>query len=197
MPGCINNEDLWDVNTKRLARYMKLFLPFLQISPKSRCLDIGELNPKMEFIKKELGITVDQFVSEDFNFCKISPTKKYDVIFLLEVVEHCQNALHLMMEVKNALNDDGSIYVTTPCNPRWMWVDGHFFEMKYKHFKKWIIEPLGLKIVRHKKLYFVHEWRGIFIGFRPLVRVLQGKRDWISLIRTFAYFRYDIYEIKK
>jgi hypothetical protein len=76
-------------------------------------------------------------------------------------------------------------------------MDGHYFEIPRKHFEKWIVKPLGLRVVRYKRINFVHNWLGLLIGVRPLLRVIRGETHWKSLVRTVLYYKYDVYEIKK
>ena len=72
MVGHIKTEDLWDVNEKRLNRYMNKFLPFIKVRKFAYCLDMGEANPKMEIVKKKLGLMVKQSDGIDFNFDKLT-----------------------------------------------------------------------------------------------------------------------------
>lgn len=195
-PGQIKSKELWNINYKRMQRFTDKIIPLFDISKDSKCLDIGEINPKMEYIKSKLSLLVDQAKGVDFNFASYG-LNYYDVVFALEVIEHLQNPLFFMNELKKCLKENGSIYVTMPCNPRWLWVGGHYFEIPPNHFNKWIVEPLGLKITKYKRIYHISDLKGIFIGFRPLMRVLRGDEHWKTLIRKFLYFKYDFYEIKK
>jgi SAM-dependent methyltransferase len=162
------------------------------------CLDMGEENPKMNYIKHKLKLHVLQIDYVDFNFDSLVKHRfRYDVIFALEVVEHLQNPLFFLNELKKCLAPGGKIYITIPCNPKWLWMDGHYNEIPKKHFEKWILKPLGLEIARYKRINFVHDWKGLFIGFRPLMRVIRGQEHWKSLLRKVLYYKYDLYEIKK
>jgi 2-polyprenyl-3-methyl-5-hydroxy-6-metoxy-1,4-benzoquinol methylase len=196
--GHNTTDELWDINEARMKRYLRKFIPFLKVYRTDVCLDMGEYNPKMKHIKSELGLQVVQVDNLDFNFESFNGLHGIaDVVFALEVVEHLQNPLHFMNQCKQCLRENGSIYVTIPCNPRWLWMDGHYNEIPRKHFERWILKPLGLKTVRYKRLNFVHDWKGLFIGVRPLLRVLRGEQHWKSLLRTVLYYKYDVYEIKK
>jgi 2-polyprenyl-3-methyl-5-hydroxy-6-metoxy-1,4-benzoquinol methylase len=197
-PGYLTKDELWDVNISRMQRFQdKHIIPFLKINPESCCLDIGERNPKMDYIKKKMGIHVNQYIAKDLNFNRIYTGSQYDVIFLFDVIEHLANPLWCMKELNGILKDDGSIYITMPVNARWLWVDGHYFEIPKKHFEKWIIAPLGMRIVRYKTMRVVNDWRSLFVGIRPLMRVLRGEKHWKTLVRPFLYTKYLIFEIKK
>jgi hypothetical protein len=200
-PGYETADELWSSNPKYLKRFVdKNIIPFLNIKNGDRCLDLGEKNPRMEYIKevlKELQfeIEVSQIDYPDFNFANFQVIDKADVVFALEVIEHLQNPLLFMRELKKLT--DGSIYVLFPCNPRWLWHEKHFNEMSRKHFEKWILKPLDLKIVRYKKIIFVFSWRKYLIGFRPLLRLLTGKTTIHNQLRSFFYVQWGIYEIRK
>jgi len=137
--------------------------------------DIGTPNPKMEKLKELLRIAVDQIAVPDFNFDPLPKHKKYDVIFCLEVLEHLQNPLFLMRELKSILSDIGTIFLTMPSNPYFLKYDYHFNEMRKKDFIKWILDPLDLVLVRHRRYNFMRDWRALFVGIRPLLRSIRDR----------------------
>ena len=194
-PGYETTELLWSPSPKILKKFTdQEILPFLNIKHGSHCFDLGEANPRMEYIKERLGIEVTQIDSDDFNFDTLPP-RKADAVFVFEVMEHLQNLLWFMGQLKSLT--DGSIYVTMPCNPRWLWHEKHFFEMDKKHFEKWILKPLDLKIVKYKKIIFIESWKVYLVGFRPLFRLLTGKRTVNNFLRGLFYIQWGIYEIRK
>jgi hypothetical protein len=199
-PGYETTEQLWSGNQKYLERFVdRKIIPFLNIKNEDSCLDLGEMNPRMEYIKKrykelQFEIDVNQVDTNDFNFDTLPPCK-VNVVFAFEVIEHLQNPLWFMRELKKLT--DGSIYVIIPCNPRWLWHKMHFFEMDRKHFEKWILKPLDLKIVRYKKIIFIPAWRKYLIGFRPLLKLLTGKTTIHDMLRSLFCIRWGIYEIRK
>jgi len=133
----------------------------------------------------------------DLNFDSIGIEKEFDIITAWDIMEHLQCALHTMAELKKSLKDDGSIYINNPCNPRWLWSDEHFFEYPMKHFERWIVNPLGLKVVRKKRIFFIANRKAFFIGVRPLLRVLRGETTWRSMARSIFCWSFYIMEIKK
>lgn len=189
-------KDLWTYDKKRMERYADKLIDFMGPIPwYKNHFDAGEYNPKIAYIKEELGFQV-RSITGDFNFDKFA--KYYgqaDTIFILEVLEHLQNPLFFMNEMKKCLREDGRIYLTTPCNIRPFWVDTHYFEIPRKHFEKWILEPLGLKIVRYKKVIFIHNY--FPFGFRPIWKMLTGKQSIKQTIKLLFHMRYVFYEIKK
>jgi len=197
-PGHETTDELWGPNEKILKKFVdNEILPFIKIKSGGHCFDLGEANPRMEYIKEWLewyNITISQIEANDFNFAKLSDGKA-DYVFAFEVIEHLQNPLWFMRELMKLT--DGSIYVIIPCNSRWLWHEKHFFEMDRDHFEKWILKPLGLKIVRYKKIIFVASWTVYLIGFRPLFRLLTGKTKLRDFMRSLFYIQWGIYEIRK
>ena len=194
-PGFCTTEELWNIRRDNMKRFVDKFLPLINIKPTDKCFDIGEYNPKIKYLSEKLNIKVCQIEKIDFNFDEIN--ENANVIFCLEVLEHLQNPLLFMNRLKQCLSFGGRIYITIPVNQRWLWCDGHYFEIPRKHFEKWILEPLDLKTTKYKRINFIHDWRGFFIGFRPLVKLLKGELTIKDLIRKVAYYKYDFYEIKK
>lgn len=140
-------------------------------SVKGRCADIGEKNTKMECLKKLLKIdSVDQIDAPDFNECSFNAS--YDVVFCFEVIEHLQNPLAFMKQVKKLIHEDGVIYLSTPNRPKILWSECHFFEMNPDRITKWIFTPSRLKVIRKKKLWWTYSnWWFYFTGIRPLLRL--------------------------
>ncbi len=196
-PGFCTDDELWNINEKRMKRFIDNNIrPFLFVNRGYCCCDIGEANPKMEYLKKVMRINVSQIMLKDLNFSSMPIGRKFDIIFALDVIEHLQNPLWFVTQLEKILKDDGRIYAAMPYNPMWLWVKGHYFEMSPRRFEKWIVIPAGLWIMRKKSFIFTMDWRAIFVGIRPLIRVLTGEKEWQSLIRPLWY-RWVIYEIRK
>ena len=196
-PGFNDTSELWELNYKRLDRFVKKIVPFFRVEALDRCIDVGESNPKMELIKRKMGFEADQLVVDDLNFARLDGHGKYDVIFALDLLEHLQNPLWFMNEIKGMLNPRGRIYLMVPCNWRWLWMEGHYFELDHAHLEKWIVRPLEMRIARSQRIRFMMDWRAIWIGVRPLVKYLKGRRSAVSLVRGFLYTKWELYEIEK
>ena len=199
-PGYETTKSLWGPNRKYLQKFCNLhIIPFMRqggIEKGDLCVDIGEYNPRIEYIKDVMGIRVKTIDKEDFNWDELG-VSNLDIILALELFEHVQNPLFFMNELKKAVSQEGSIYVLLPCNPRWLWHERHFFEIDRKHFEKWVVNPLGMKIVRYKKIWHVASWWTYLIGFRPLWRVLSGDVSFRTFLRSLFYLQWWICEIKK
>lgn len=198
-PGYETTKHLWSPNPEIPKKFAdKHIIPFLKeggIKEGDLCYDVGEINPRIKYIADSMGLDIYTIDYDDFNWDKIAE-RQCGIVFAFEIVEHLQNPLFFMNELKKILAKDGSIYVIIPCNPRLLWHEMHFFEMDRKHFEKWILAPLGLKIVRYKKIYFIASWRTYLIGFRPLWRVLTGKTSFKTFMRSLFYIQYFICEAK-
>ncbi|MFX0181963.1 MAG: hypothetical protein ACFE95_02675 [Candidatus Hodarchaeota archaeon] len=199
-PGFETTESLWGPNKEYLEKFCNLhIIPFMEqggIKKDDLCIDIGEYNPRIKYIEGTMGIKIKTIDKGDFNWDGLGVTN-LNTILALEMFEHVQNPLYFMREIKKALANNGSIYVLLPCNPRWLWHDRHFFEMDRKHFEKWILNPLKLKIIRYKKIWHVASWRAYLIGLRPLWRILSGKMSLKAFIRLLLYVQWWICEIKE
>lgn len=158
----------WHIN--RMLKFMG------ELDTDKSYADIGINNKKIEYIKQKTCIFVVQINSVDFNFAKLSG--QFDVIFCFELLEHLQNPLWFMKQLKSILNDNGMIYLTMPNNL--IWSPYHFFEMSPRHFSKWILIPLDLKIVKYKRLKAPVIFR---FGIRPLIRFLLNS-TYIYKIKT-------------
>jgi len=199
-PGYETTKSLWGPNKKYLKKFCNLhIIPFMRqggIKKGDLCVDIGEHNPRIEYIKDVMGIKIKTIDKEDFNWDELG-VSNLDIILALELFEHVQNPLFFMNELKKAVSQDGSIYVLLPCNPKWLWHERHFFEMDRKHFEKWILKPLNLKMVRYKKIWHVPTWWVYLVGFRPLWKILRGKTSPKAFIRLLFYVQWWICEIKR
>lgn len=148
------------------------------------CLDIGENNSKIEYIKSQCNAIVDRLNTNDFNFDEFKRNIKYDNVFCFAILEHLQNPLWHMKQLKGLLKPaNGSIYIIMPARPRFMWKSQHYFEIPPQHFQKWILTPLGLKIVRKKKLYASHRLGYYLTSIHGFLRLFWNA-VWIYEIKT-------------
>lgn len=75
------------------------------------CLDFGSgPTPVLASLLKAEGIDVDIY---DIFFSPKKPKRKYDLITATEVLEHLEDPLATMHELKNLLNPDGCIAIMT------------------------------------------------------------------------------------
>lgn len=154
-------------DTKEYPVFINRILNFTgTLNPGLKYADVGPANAKTGLIKKLTGIKIDQVYCYDFNRdCMVG---MYDVVFCFEILEHLQNQLHFMEQLRNLLAPYGKIFLTTPHQPKWMQSKYHYHEISPDKLKKWLIDEVDLKLIRWKKLrapYRLHNF-----GIRPLLR---------------------------
>jgi len=133
-PGiCLTRTTMFE--DKRLFKRTAKFIGSLD----GRVADMGCENAKSNYLSDYFGVKIEQ-IDCDFNFTSL-PDKKYDIILCLEVLEHLQNPLFFMKNVKGMLAPKGTLYLSTPSRFRFLWTEKHFFEMSQRHLRKWILAP--------------------------------------------------------
>lgn len=119
------------------------------------------------------NLKVDTFITaKDFNFDRLLGGR-YEAVYCFEVLEHLQNPLWFMKQLQGLKSSVGAIYLSTPHRPKMFWSQYHYNEISAAHMQKWLLNPLGLRIVRKKKLYINKGWTDYLIGFRPVCRAIR------------------------
>ena len=157
-------------NDIRLFRNTAKFIGSLS----GRVADMGCSNSKSEYLSRHFDIEIDQ-IDCDFNFDAL-PMFKYDVVLCFEVIEHLQNPLLFMTNLKGMLKPGGVIYLSTPERIRILQNNPyHFIEMNAKHLDRWILSPLKLRVLRSTRELIFHSWGFYFTGLRPLLRMFLDR----------------------
>lgn len=160
--------DPWILD-KRLAKKTSDY-----INIRGTWADIGEDNAKVRFIstlknKRYTSIT------GDFNYVRFTNNGryagKYDTITCLEVLEHLQNPLFFLENIKSLMHKDSVLYLSTPGRMKLLWTDKHFREYTQKELIKWLLSPLDLEVAKTKKIRINHNWKFYFTGIRPFLRL--------------------------
>jgi SAM-dependent methyltransferase len=163
---------------KRFSKFVK---------PYGSCCDISPKNAKMEYIKQQHGIEVFQYTSQDYNDC-VMPVDSFDTIFLFEVIEHLTDPKWFLKQVRNALREGGTLYLSYTSRPKFLWPDFHYYEIPPDIFEKWLLEPLGFEIIRRKRIRKLADMKWYqYFGVRPMIRLI---------FRIFYNFT-TIYEIRQ
>lgn len=157
--------------------------------------DVGERNNIMQLILRRLPMYVTQINADNFDDDQLmGEYDEYDCIFALEVLEHLTNPRWFLRQLKSRLAHNGVIYISTPARPRYFWTAHHYYEIDHRHLQKWLLTPLGLEIVRWKKLRYIKHWTVYLIGIRPLLRMFRdGIRPWLMSVNNTS----RIYEIRR
>ena len=110
---------------------------------------------------------------KDFNF-DLFPYKKYNTILCFEILEHLQNPLFFLKQIKSIMSADAVLYLSTPNRIKWLRPLYHYNEISAKHLERWLLAPLNLEIIKKKRLYIRQSWFDYFIGVRPLARAIKS-----------------------
>lgn len=182
-----------DVNNNRVNAVIN----FMQSSVRLPTADIGEKNKFVELLSKRLfGVKIESIEVADLNFdTLITESDSYGTIFCFEVLEHLQNPLFLLSEIKKKMDINTTLYLSMPCKPMYLLGDHHYFEMKPDHFQKWLLTPLGMIITDKRKISFRRSWMEYLIGLRPLIRLFTTKNGWKEVLTTLFYNYTIIYKI--
>lgn len=165
----INSEYVSDVSTK--IRWERT-LHFVGSIRATSGLDIGDRTPLTKKLEAKFSC---KFESTKGDLDEVVLKGKYQVITCFEVVEHLFNPLHLLLQCKNVLSEEGILYLSMPTyKPAFLWSQDHFHEMTEGSFSS-LLERSGFEIKR-KEVFKVHPWSFYFTGFRPLLRGLFDRR---------------------
>jgi 2-polyprenyl-3-methyl-5-hydroxy-6-metoxy-1,4-benzoquinol methylase len=100
------------------------------------------------------------------NLQKIDPLKKYDQIFLMDVLEHVEKEEIVLDPIKNLLHAEGTLFITVPAYQ--FLFSGH--DVFLKHFRRYTKSSLSKALEKHG--FKVSEiWYFYFSLY--LVRILQ------------------------
>lgn len=173
-PGFNDNQELKQIDHRLTRQTAEFIRPLVKGLPKNAvCGDVGDSTYKIRRIEKALGLEFHQMTAHDFNYNR--PVYKefgvYDLITCLETLEHVQNALFFIKNISDQLKIDGVLILSLPARPRFLWTEHHYHEIKPGHLQKWILDELGLAIVRKKKIRINMPWWKYFTGIRPLFRL--------------------------
>lgn len=135
---------------------------------KSPIADVGELNHKSQYLSTYYGVMIDQ-IEGDFDYY-LANGKKYETILMFEVLSHLVNPLWFLAEIKFQLEKGGVIYLSMPSRPKVLWNKHHYCEISTDRFKRFILDELGLKIVRMKRIRNPRQPDKLRIGIRPVIR---------------------------
>jgi SAM-dependent methyltransferase len=142
-----------------------------EIPPGTEILDIGEPNLITGGLNKYLWNVTN--TEGDLNFPGWLPDGKFQFVFCFEVLEHLQNPLLFLREVRDRMPDGGKLYLTTPMESlRMLRMPFHFIEYdRYRLMSLFDlsgcfrIEEIGITGSGYPWFIF---WRGL----RPFLRAM-------------------------
>ncbi len=110
----------------------------------------------IDFSEEAIKITKEYNKKELINVILGDATeinKKYNLIILMDVIEHIKEDKKFIENISNKLNNNGYIFISVPNNPdEWAWDDEH-----YGHFRRYTKEQIR-KILRDNNLEVVKLW---------------------------------------
>lgn len=161
---------------KRMQRTIKFIEDGGEIE--GSVLDIGGENPVGSYIadyfyleKKNTDIDLD---FPNYYFWRMN--RKFDNIFMFEVIEHLMNPLALLVKLKkDVCSPETRVFLTYPIRPRFLWAKTHFHEYDKKRFR-FMINQAGYRIVRYEQhIHWRPDWWFYFTGLRPFLRLTIGR----------------------
>ena len=146
-------------------------------------LSVIEPSPAADLAREYFGLNVERGHLEELKF----PPDSFDIVTLIDVVEHLDDPVHLLSEVRRVLKPDGLVFIKTP-------------NARYNLFKLRLIrEVFGCQRVEifDAKEHVVHYTRetldwvlsrvGLEISYDFVPRPIQDGATWKCLLRTVAY----------
>ena len=141
-------------------------------------LDIGDRTGLTEMMEDKYGVKFDNTKGDLDN---LELKGNYDLVTSFEVLEHLFNPLFNLVQIKNLLNPNGRLILSTPlAKPRILWSEEHFHEMS-KNSIQALFEVAGLKVLR-KNYFRVYPVTFYFSGVRPLLRLIYDKIQIYELV---------------
>ena len=166
-PTFLTTEELWGSKDTYWAKQRAIKISKFIDDIETPVADIGERNPLIQFLEKELKIDAVSIEGLDLDY---EPLKgKYGTIFCFAVIEHLFNPLYALENLRKALLNDGYIYLSTPHRPHFLWTEHHFHEMDRQRIR-WLFQRAGLDVVDHRRYALRDKWTTHLTGIRPFLR---------------------------
>ena len=126
--------------------------------------------------------------------------KKYDVILLLDVLEHIQDDENSLIEIKKLLKDDGIVIINVPAF-KWLWDNGDDIAMHMRRYNKAMLLKL-VKLSQYNILSFSYNTFLLFpavVLVKFLNKLFSNKYKNTSNINRFSSMNdllYIVYKIE-
>jgi len=132
------------------------------------------------------------------DFFKLPNLPKFDVVTFFEVIEHIDNPLEFIQNVKNLLKEDSTIILSTPSRERIL-VNSIKADFPYHHLTRWnekaisnLFKKINFKIVR---VDYVEQFQFILDALserfrfglvKKTIKVSQGQEDIVPKATVFT-----------
>tara|TARA_B100000315_G_C14334436_1_gene476740 strand:- start:163 stop:714 length:552 start_codon:yes stop_codon:yes gene_type:complete len=134
-------------------------------------LDIGDRTLFTLELEKVFGCSFKN-TNIDLDIDKIKG--QYDIITAFEIIEHLYNPLHCLEQIRQALKENGRLYLSTPVGKLYiLWAPGHFHEIHRERLHS-LFKRAEFQIIR-QDTFRIHPNYFYFTGFRPLLRGIFEK----------------------
>ena len=152
-----------DTNTIRWSKT----LDFIGKCDKAKSgLDIGDRSSFTVELENVFGC---EFINTNIDLDTGKIKGEYDVITAFEIIEHLYNPLWCLEQLRQALSENGRLYLSTPLGkPYLLWAPGHFHEMHRKRLHS-LFKRAQFHIIR-QDTFKIHPTYFYFTGFRPFLR---------------------------
>lgn len=138
-------------------------------------LDIGDRTPVTAMLEAHFGCRFDT-TSVDLDTEPLDVATRYPVVTAFEVIEHLYNPLHLLLEIRKALDPapTSRLFLSTPAwKPGFLQSSDHFHEMPKRSLDA-LITRAGFEIVRNDE-FGIRSPLFCLRGVRPLLRCIFEK----------------------
>jgi len=138
-------------------------------------LDIGDRTPATAMLEAHFGCRFDT-TSVDLDTEQLDVAARYPVVTAFEVIEHLYNPLHLLLQVRDALDPAPSsrLFLSTPAwKPGFLQSPDHFHEMPKRSLDA-LVARAGFEVVRSAE-FGIRSPLFCLKGVRPLLRCIFEK----------------------
>ena len=138
-------------------------------------LDIGDRTPVTEMLEAHFGCRFDN-TAVDLDTEPLEVAGRYPVVTAFEVIEHLYNPLHLLLEIREALDPAPSsrLFLSTPAwKPGFLQSPDHFHEMQKRSLDA-LLSRAGFEVARSAG-FGIRSPLFCLRGVRPLLRCIFEK----------------------
>ncbi|RXK88794.1 methyltransferase domain-containing protein [Chlorobaculum sp. 24CR] len=169
----------WSADPAHRMRWEKS-LAFVRASaaiplPARAGLDIGDRTPATAMLEAHFGCRFET-TSVDLDTEPLDRTKRYPVVTAFEVIEHLYNPLHLLLQIRDALDPAPSsrLFLSTPAwKPGFLQSHDHFHEMPKRSLDA-LVARAGFEVVRSAE-FGIRSPLFCLRGVRPMLRCVFEK----------------------
>lgn len=130
-------------------------------------LDLIECNDEaIKLTKENYKITPTKYKLPDTN---LNLEKKYDVIVMLDVIEHIENDKEILNNLKPFLNDNGIFLMTVPAY-QWLWSN---HDIKHYHKRRYTIKSFKNRVLTGFNIEYISYFNFFLSPLIILVRLLS------------------------